>query len=99
MASQLKIDYAQAESSVNNMKSINRDIINVHSEMSATMNSLSGYFYGEAADAYQEFYRNQVEPNLNDLTTMVDQFANQMSQIVAFFKAHDAKLANMVHNI
>ncbi|MBR1506877.1 MAG: WXG100 family type VII secretion target [Eubacterium sp.] len=99
MASHLKIDYAQAESSISAMKSINSAIENVHSEMSATMNALTASYISEAADAYQDFYRCKVETNLNDLTTMVDQFANQMSQIVANFKAYDAKLASMVHNI
>ncbi|MCR5292538.1 MAG: WXG100 family type VII secretion target [Eubacterium sp.] len=99
MASQLKIDYAQAESSIGEMKNINFDIESVHEKMGATMNALAGCFYGEASDAYQEYYRTIVDQNLRDLTSMVEQFANQMSQIVAFFKAHDAKLASMVHNI
>ena len=41
MASYLRIDYAQAESSINEMKSINYQINNVHSEIGATMNVLS----------------------------------------------------------
>ena len=98
MASYLRIDYAQAESSINEMKSINSEIDEVHSEIGATMNILSGCFMGVAADAYQEYYVSKVDPVLTDLTTMVDQFANQMSQIVANFKAADAKLASMVHN-
>ena len=98
MASQLRIDYAQAESSISEIKDINREIDNVHSEIGANMNVLSGCFYGEAADAYQQYYASKVDPILTDLTTMVDQFANQMSQIVANFKAADAKLASMVHN-
>ena len=94
MTGTLKVNTAKLTSTANNFKSIGNQIKSATTQMTNTVNSLSGSIWsGDAANAYKKKF-NELQDDINKMIKMINEHVDDLNAMAREYEKAEAANIN-----